>query len=127
MVLVGEQDRDGTLRVAHREQLGVPREVELSRDIVDVGAELGPGVPVTAGFGGSRVAVAVAAEVERPNPVSRADQTLGDWLPREAVESCGMAQEHRRALATPVVDHECGRNRAALEAGCDGVDAHGPT
>ena len=53
-----------------------------------------------------RVAVAVAAEVERPHAAPGGDEPLGDRRPDPAVEAGRVGEQRRRAVAAPVVHDE---------------------
>jgi hypothetical protein len=93
----------------------VAREVEILGDGERIAGEAVPRVGTAVGVG--RIAVAVAAEVERPHVPARGDEPIGDRRPHESVKSGRMGEQHRRSatigvIRRPIVHRElAGRSR----------------
>ena len=80
---------------------GDERRVAGEPEVVDhgqhVGRESAPVVRVARGIG--RVAVAVAAEIERPHAPARRHEPLGDRVPTRPVEAGRVGEQRGRAVA----------------------------
>ncbi len=100
-LLLAEDQRGAALGVTARDERGVTGEAQMFDDREHVVAEA---VPRVVGIG--RVAVAVAAEVERPDVAARGDEALGDGFPHQTVKSRRVTEQYGPALAAPVVDDE---------------------
>ena len=98
---LGEQERGAALRVAGGQQRRIAGEAEVVDDREHV---VGEAVPVVAR--GGRVAVAVAAEVEREHVPTRGRRAAARSAPDRAVEPGRVREQDRRAVAAPVVDDE---------------------
>jgi hypothetical protein len=98
---LGQQQRRGALRVADPEQRRVAGEPQPVEDAEQIVGETLPRISV-----GCRVAVAVAAEVERPHVTSGRDEPLRHRPPDQTVEAGRVGEDHRGAVAAPVVAHQ---------------------
>ena len=58
---------------------------------------------VGAAIGIGRIAVAVAAEVERPDVAARGDEPIGDRCPDPSVKAGRVGEQHRRPVTTRIV------------------------
>ena len=85
----------------HATSVGITGDAEVLGDGEHV---VGEAVPRVVGVG--RVAVAVAAEVERPHVPARGNESFGDRFPHEAVKAGRVREQDGRAVAAPVVDDE---------------------
>ena len=82
---LAEKECGRALRVTARDQPAVAREAEMLDDRERITREAVPRVGAALGIG--RVAVAVAAEVERPHVPARGDEPVGDRRPHRVRES----------------------------------------
>ena len=98
--------------MAARDECGIAGEAEVRAHRERV---VGEAVPRVVGVGGG--AVAVPAEVERPDVIPRRNEPPGDGLPHTTVKARGVREQHGRAGATPVVHDETDAVRVEVVRG----------